>query len=102
MAATATGVATRRSVFVVAKGIKNAKQCCHQRKLLAQVAQLMLVGENGFLLSYLENATQSIKVFGEARMFGKRFKEGTKRWGWDALVVMRGLERYRGGTAQSS
>lgn len=49
MAATATGVATRRSVFVVAKGIKNAKQCCHQRKLLAQVAQLMLVGENGFL-----------------------------------------------------
>ncbi len=71
-------------------------------RLSAQVAQLMLIGKNGFLLSYLENATQSIKVFGEAGLFGKGFKEGTKRWGWDALVVMRGLERYWGDTTQSS
>lgn len=74
----------------------------HQREIVGAGRTAYAGREERFLIIVPRKCNTVDQSFRRSWDVCKRFKEGTKRWGWDALVVMRGLERSWGDTTQSS
>lgn len=65
----------------------------HQREIVGAGRTAYAGREERFLIIVPRKCNTVDQSFQRSWDVCKRFKEGTKRWGWDALVVMRGLER---------